>query len=112
MDSLQPPCWSRNASSRYTCGVDDTAFPLHYGATWLNFVATLTGRWRPQGVERLDSPRRLAEWFDLVGLAPREAPREGDLAAAIELREALHLLSRAAVAGTRPDAAALRIVNA
>jgi predicted RNA-binding Zn ribbon-like protein len=92
--------------------MDERAFQLHYGATWLNFVATLTGRWRPRSVERLTSPRRLAEWLALVGLGVRGSVEDGDLAAAVELREALHALSRAVVEGKRPDARAVRIVNA
>jgi len=89
--------------------VDD--FRLHYGATWLNLVATFTGRRRPPVIERLTSAARLAEWLDAVGLTPKKAPTDDDLAAAIELREALNELARSAVDERVPDMAAVRTVD-
>jgi predicted RNA-binding Zn ribbon-like protein len=91
--------------------VDKDAFRLYYGATWLNFVATLTGRLRPEPNDRLTSPERLADWFAAVGLVPQDAPTGIDLDAAVELREALYELSRAAVEERRPDGGAVRVVN-
>jgi len=89
--------------------VDD--FRLYYGATWLNLVATFTGRRRPPVIERLTSADRLAEWLDAVGLSPRHAPTDDDLAAAIELREALNELARSAVDDRAPAATAVRAVD-
>lgn len=91
--------------------MDDTAFRLFYGATWLNFVATCTGRRRPPETERLTSPQRLAQWFATAGLAPQERATGDDVDAAIELREALYELARAAVDGRRPDGGAVRLLN-
>ena len=91
--------------------MDENAFRLYYGATWLNFVATLTGRLRAEPFDRLTSPERLAEWFAAVGLAPQAAPTDSDVAAAVELREALYEMSRAAVEARGPVGAAVRVVS-
>jgi len=91
--------------------VDDDAFRLYYGATWLNLPATLTGRRRPPLIERLTSPQRLAEWLAAVGLTPQEPPTDDDVTAAIELRDALYEMSRAAVEDRRPEGGAIRILN-
>jgi predicted RNA-binding Zn ribbon-like protein len=91
--------------------MDDDAFRLYYGAAWLNLTATLTGRRRPPLVERLTSPHRLAQWLAAVGVAPRRAPNDADVAAAIELRDALFELAQAAVGPHRSDSGAVRVVN-
>jgi predicted RNA-binding Zn ribbon-like protein len=91
--------------------MDGDEFRLYYGAAWLNLCATLTGRRRPPLVERLTSPRRLAQWLAAVGLSPRRAPNDANVAAAIELRGALFELAQAAVGRRRPDAGAVRVVN-
>jgi predicted RNA-binding Zn ribbon-like protein len=91
--------------------VDDSEFRLYYGAVWLNLVATFTGRRRGPVIERLESPLRLADWLAAVGLEPRERPGAGDLAAAVELREALYEVARAAVDERRADEGAVRAVN-
>lgn len=91
--------------------MDESAFRLYYGATWLNFVVTRSHRWRAEQIERLTSADRLAEWLDAVGLTPRRAPTDAELAAAIELREALYELSRAAVDERVPNTAAVRAVD-
>lgn len=91
--------------------MDDTEFRLHYGAAWLNLIATLTGRRRGPVIERLDSPQRLADWFAAIGLQPRKRPSVADLATAIELRDALYELARAAVDDRRPGGSAVQVVN-
>ena len=91
--------------------MDDTEFRLYYGAAWLNLIATLTGRRSGPVIERLDSPHRLADWFVAIGLPPRKRPGVADLAPAIELREALYELARAAVDGRRPGSGAVRTVD-
>jgi predicted RNA-binding Zn ribbon-like protein len=89
----------------------DDAFRLYYGAAWLNFVATLTGRLSGSRIERLSSPARLGEWFAAVGLTPRERPTDRAVDAAIELREAFYELASAVVDGRRPAVGAVRLVN-
>jgi predicted RNA-binding Zn ribbon-like protein len=91
--------------------VEGDAFRLYYGPAWLNLIATLTGRRRPPLVERLTSPERLTQWLGAVGLSPRQAPNDADVAAAIELRGALFELAQAAVGRRRPDSSAVRVVN-
>lgn len=98
-------------SSRYDGEVDDTSFRLYYGATWLNLVATWTGRLGPPVLERLTSSARLTEWLAAVGLTPARAPNDDDVSAAIELREALYELSRSAVDEQAPDGAAVRVLD-
>ena len=98
-------------SSRYTGEVDDETFRLFYGAAWLNLIGTYTGRRRPPVFERLTSPERLADWLAAVGLAPADSPADDDVVAAIELREALYELARAAVDDRGPEAAAVRALN-
>jgi predicted RNA-binding Zn ribbon-like protein len=87
--------------------------PFRYdaGTTWLNFLATLGGRFGPAPVERLSTPERLAEWLTHEGLAPPVPPGEADLAAAYELRAALAHLVFALIEGETVPAPALELVQ-
>ena len=72
----------------------DGGFRFVGGRLSLNFVMTLSGRYRESpGEERLASPKDLGQWCQAAGLMP-EPPvvRRSDLAAARELREALYRL--------------------
>ena len=65
------------------------------GRLSLNFVASLTGRYRGGGEEQLARPDDLGRWFRAAGLiveAPRVRPAE--LMQARELREAVYRLVR------------------
>jgi predicted RNA-binding Zn ribbon-like protein len=81
------------------------------GSLSLNLVATV-GRRFGEPIERLTSVERLREWLAGVGLDPVSASNAGDLTQIRQLRETLHLLFRATLAGERPATSALDEVNA
>jgi predicted RNA-binding Zn ribbon-like protein len=87
-------------------------FRLHYGAAWLDLLATLNGRLAPPATELLDSPRRLGAWFAAAGYPPNRAPNDDDLRAARALRDALYTLAQGFLDDRAPDPAAVRTVNA
>ncbi|KAB8169771.1 hypothetical protein FH609_005640 [Streptomyces sp. 3MP-14] len=67
------------------------AFPC--GAPALDFVGTLRARRNDEPTEKLTTPADLDTWFVESDLLPAgAAPDERDLAAAIELREAIYAL--------------------
>jgi predicted RNA-binding Zn ribbon-like protein len=91
--------------------------PLRYGfrfiggAAWLDLLSTRGGRYGPRSVERLDTAARLGEWLAAVGLAPSHPPGDADLAAAIELREAIQPLAQAVARGGSGDAVAVATLH-
>ena len=88
-----------------------TTFRTGYGASWLDFLATLTNRYKAEPVEHLPDPAAARHWLAQHGLEPAFPVGEIDLAHLRELREALH---RAAVATTRgevPGAEDMRVIN-
>jgi predicted RNA-binding Zn ribbon-like protein len=87
-------------------------FRFGYGAPWLDLLATRRMRRRPPEREYLTAPAVLQSWLRAEKLQPAAAPTDADLGAFVELREALYLLARAALAGTRPPAAAVQTLNA
>jgi predicted RNA-binding Zn ribbon-like protein len=89
-----------------------TEFRSGNGATWLDFMATLIGRYRETQTEQLADPTSLRAWFAERGLMPHRAPTEDDLVQARELREALHVLARSALRDTPAPAPALRTLEA
>ncbi|MGW7256662.1 CGNR zinc finger domain-containing protein [Streptomyces sp. NPDC054834] len=89
------------------------AFPFVGGRPCLDFVATL-GRRHATPVERIPDTAALARWLEEARLTPDEGPVRvtgDDLAGARLLREALHRVLRAAMAGDEPDPADVALVN-
>jgi predicted RNA-binding Zn ribbon-like protein len=82
------------------------------GAAWLDFMATLIGRYRDTQADQLSDSRTLREWLVLHELGPAESPGDRDLANARELREALHAVTVAAVSGEPAPLASVRVVEA
>jgi predicted RNA-binding Zn ribbon-like protein len=87
-------------------------FRFGYGAPWLDLLATLRMRRRPPEQEYLTDPAALQAWLRAEKLQPVSAPTGAQLDAFVELREALYLLARSSLEGTRPPAAAVQALNA
>lgn len=91
---------------------DRDGFRFRGGHRALDLTATLQGRLKDSPRELLAEPRDLARWLVAAGLAP--VGIECDLAAvrlARELREAIHQLVHARLAGERLPDRARRVVN-
>src|SRR5215210_8459785 len=81
------------------------------GRPALDFVNTRRERWR-RDIECLCSREDLSEWLVRAGLLPRAMPATSRvLRDARELREAIDVGVRAAVAGEAIDASALRAID-
>jgi predicted RNA-binding Zn ribbon-like protein len=77
----------------------------------LDFVGTVA-EWTTTRVERLPAPADLAEWLVTAGVLDAAPPvGDPDLAAARELRSALHALVVALEAGRPVPAEAVEVVN-
>jgi len=90
-----------------------SAFPFLGGRPCLDFVATL-GKRHAEPVERIPDPGALARWIAEAGLAVSKEPvpvTARELAEARALREAVHRVVRAAMAGREPDPADVALVN-
>jgi predicted RNA-binding Zn ribbon-like protein len=88
----------------------DHAFPC--GNISLDFVGTLRARRDESPMEMLSAPARLDSWFHEAGIVDGETTsRPADVAAAIELREAIYSLVAARMAGAAYDDSALSLVN-
>jgi predicted RNA-binding Zn ribbon-like protein len=74
------------------------------GADWLDFLATLLGRYRPKHVEMLTDPAALRAWLREHGMEPVAAPTTADVDRARSLREAMHRAATATVSGRTPAA--------
>ncbi|GAA3505846.1 CGNR zinc finger domain-containing protein [Streptomyces prasinosporus] len=86
------------------------AFPG--GTPALDFPGTLRFRHRTEPREDLDSPASLGAWFREAGITVDDVPAgPADLREALTLREAVHQLVRAAMAGEDYDREALALVN-
>lgn len=81
------------------------------GAPWLDFLATLLGRYRDTQTDQLSDSRALRDWVAQHDLTPAEAPTDRDLMRAREVREALHAAAVAALQGKSPDAQAHRVIE-
>lgn len=81
------------------------------GAPWLDFLATLIGRYRETQTDQLSDARALREWLVQHGLPPVEAPEGGDLERARALREALHVAAVATMHGVAPAMTALKTLE-
>ncbi|MEV5879061.1 ABATE domain-containing protein [Streptomyces sp. NPDC052101] len=89
------------------------AFPFSGGRPCLDFVATL-GKRHATPVERIPDPAALARWITGAGLAAEDGPvpvAVRDVTEARALREAVHGVLRAAMAGRDPDPADVALVN-
>ena len=91
-------------------------FPFIGGRPCLNFVATLGRRHTGTPLERLPDADALARWIEEADLRAGAADEPvsvtaHDLSTARTLREALHRLLRAAMAGEAPDPADVTHVN-
>jgi predicted RNA-binding Zn ribbon-like protein len=83
-------------------------FNLDGFATWVNFLVTKRHALGVRARELLTGPERLRAWLWAVGLEPKAAVSEEDLAAAIDLREALRSLVLAHGDGVAPPRGAVR----
>jgi predicted RNA-binding Zn ribbon-like protein len=88
----------------------DHAFPC--GTLALDFVGTLRARRNAEPAEKLDAPDRLDSWFAESGLSSLVRSEDGDLLAAIELREAMYSLFAARIHGKDLDGPAVEHLNA
>jgi predicted RNA-binding Zn ribbon-like protein len=86
-------------------------FSFHRGSLALDLVGTVGRRASDDPEERLPDPAALATWLAEAGLAAGTAPTKDDLAAARALREALHGLLAAALAGAPARRADVAAVN-
>lgn len=73
------------------------------------FTGTLTERFGAP-VERIPTPARLADWLREVDLAV-DACSPDDLAAAVELREAIHIAASAQAVGQPRPRDAIHVIN-
>ncbi|WP_409497093.1 ABATE domain-containing protein [Amycolatopsis sp. cmx-11-12] len=80
---------------------DALAFRFDCGSVWLNLLATKGRTFSANPVERLASPRLLAEWLKCCELSPVRSPDQNDLLKAWELREMLRTLALAPSTGSR-----------
>ncbi|MGW4486702.1 CGNR zinc finger domain-containing protein [Amycolatopsis sp. NPDC004368] len=86
------------------------AFPC--GNPALDFVGTLRARRNAEPLEKLGSPRSLDTWLRESGVTDTgPGSRPHDVAAAIELREAIYALVAARLSGHEPDPRAMDVVN-
>ena len=81
------------------------------GADWLDFLATLLGRYRPKQVEMLTDPAALRAWLREHGMEPVAAATTADLDAARSLREAMHRAATATVNGQPPAAQDVQVLQ-
>jgi len=81
------------------------------GAAWLDLLSTLSGRYRDEQHDGIDTPETLRAWLREFDLEPATAVTPEDVAEATTTREVLHRLAVAAVKGVRPAAADVRRLN-
>jgi predicted RNA-binding Zn ribbon-like protein len=82
-----------------------SVFRTGNGADWLDLLATRLGRYRPEQVEMLTGPATLRAWLAEHLLEPVATVTAADVEATRELRECLHRLASATLAGDRPATA-------
>jgi len=92
---------------------DDERFRFRASRLSLDFCATMVGR-RKDVAEQLNTVDDLARWVELAGIAPfaRAGGRVDDLRAARALREAMHRLFHARMAGAPFPLKDVALVNA
>jgi predicted RNA-binding Zn ribbon-like protein len=100
------------AETFITCQSGDVDFDFVAGRLSLDFVATVSDR-DTTHLERLVTPRDLADWISIAGLTDRRLRlTDTDLSAAKALREAIFGLLSAWTEGDTPADRHRRIVNA
>lgn len=100
------------ASSADDVPAEELRFNFRSGRLCLALVATVGERWRGT-YERLREPADLARWYQEVGLLEDPLPiTAGGLHAARVLREAIHRIAQALIAGRAPAAEDEDAVNA
>jgi predicted RNA-binding Zn ribbon-like protein len=88
-------------------------FRTGYGAAWLDFLATRLGRYiRSEPTELLADPAALRRWLAEHDLVPAGPISSDDVSRAQALRESLHGLASATVAGRRVARADVHLVTA
>jgi predicted RNA-binding Zn ribbon-like protein len=88
-----------------------SGFRTGNGADWLDFLATLLGRYKDEQVEMLGSPDDLRAWLRDHGLEPAAGITSSDLEVARSLREGLHRLATATVRGEAAATSDVRLLN-
>ena len=86
-------------------------FSFHRGSLALDFAGTLGSRVSDEPEERIPDADALSAWLREAGLVEDAAATEEDLAQARKLREAIHQLGDAVVAGRPLGARALATLN-
>jgi predicted RNA-binding Zn ribbon-like protein len=98
--------------------VDPETIQLWGGTPCLDFANSVDwderGRERPPATDALADPGALMRWGRRMGLAGARAPKadDGELAAARELRRAIHATFAAIAAGHAPASRALELLDA
>jgi predicted RNA-binding Zn ribbon-like protein len=88
-------------------------FRTGYGAAWLDLLATRLGRYSGgEPTELLADPAALRRWLGQHDLVPAGRIRADDVVRAQAVRESLHGLAAASVAGRKPKLADVRLVRA
>jgi predicted RNA-binding Zn ribbon-like protein len=87
-------------------------FRFRGGHRALDLVATLAGRLKPAPNDLLALPADLDRWLHAAGLTADTPATPADLSAARRLRESLHALARARIAGQSDPADARADLNA
>jgi predicted RNA-binding Zn ribbon-like protein len=91
---------------------DRDGFRFRGGHPALDLTATLQGRLRPIPRELLVAPEDLARWLTAAGLASSDVACDAAaVRVARELREAIHQLVHAHLAGSRPPDRARKVLN-
>lgn len=83
-------------------------FRFRGGHRGLDLVATLAARLKPVPRDLLALPGDLDRWLRAAGFAVDPRATDADLESARRLREAIHDLALARIAGRRPDPASAR----
>jgi len=81
------------------------------GADWLDFLATLLGRYLHKQVEMLADPAALRAWLREHGMEPVAAVTAADVESARSLREAMHRAATATLRGQPPAAEDVRALQ-
>ena len=91
---------------------DRDGFRFRGGHPALDLTATLQGRLKDSPRELLGEPEDLARWLAAAGLAPSDIACDSTaVRTARELREAIHQLVHAHLAGAKPPEHARKILN-
>jgi len=87
-------------------------FRTGLGSAWLDLLATLIGRYQREQTDLLADPAALRAWLAEHDLAPAGRITAADVDRVREVREALHAVAVATIAGRRPKSDDARVVAA